>query len=138
MRYVEAEWPEAEFIVGNPPFLGAKWMLGSLGERYTSQLRAVYGGRIPNTADLVAYWFDKARAAIVHSQAAAAGLVATNMIRGLGNRPVMQRIVDECQIFEAWANEPWVVEGADVRVSIICLRRSSPGDVALNGRAFPK
>jgi type II restriction/modification system DNA methylase subunit YeeA len=138
LRYIEAEWPKAEFIVGNPPFLGAKWMLDSLGELYTSRLREIFGARIPYSADLVAYWFDKARAAIVQSRSVAAGLVATNMIRGSANRQVMTKIVEECQIFSAWADEPWVIDGAEVRVSIVCFRGRAPGEVLLNGRSIPE
>src|SRR4030095_9550036 len=43
----EAEWPEAEFIIGNPPFLGGSKLLGGLGEEYTENLRARYKGRVP-------------------------------------------------------------------------------------------
>jgi type II restriction/modification system DNA methylase subunit YeeA len=132
--YEEAQWPEAEFIVGNPPFLGAKWMLESLGENDTARLRNIFSERIPSTADLVTYWFDKARVAIDLSSSSSAGLVATNMIRGLGNRPVIKRITDDCQIFEAWSDEPWVVDGADVRVSIVCFQQNRANSVSLDGR----
>jgi hypothetical protein len=115
----EALWPEAEFIVGNPPFLGGKWMLESLGEEYTLRLRKIFGERIPSTTDLVTYWFDRARVAISQSRSKSTGLVATNMIRGLGNRPIVERITDDCQIFDAWSDKPWIVDGADVRVSIV-------------------
>ena len=47
----EAPWPAADFIVGNPPFLGGKWMLDSLGEQYTLRLRQVFAERIPSAAD---------------------------------------------------------------------------------------
>jgi type II restriction/modification system DNA methylase subunit YeeA len=132
-HYVETQWPKAEFIVGNPPFLGAKWMLENLGEEYTCRLREIFGDRIPNTSDLVTYWLDKARVAITQFSARGAGLVATNMVRGSANRVVMQRIVMDCPIFSAWSDEAWVVEGADVRVSIVCFRKRTPGDVLLNG-----
>jgi hypothetical protein len=49
------------------------------------------------------------------------GLVATNSIRGGANRRVLDRIASESYIFEAWSDEPWVVEGASVRVSLICF-----------------
>jgi type II restriction/modification system DNA methylase subunit YeeA len=136
--YEEAQWPEAEFIIGNPPFLGSKWMLESLGEDYTFRLRKLFGDRIPSTADLVTYWFDKARLAISEIRSVSAGLVATNMIRGLANRAIMQRIVDECKIFNAWPDEPWIVEGADVRVSIVCFRQRGAGAVYLNEQSVPE
>ncbi|MBZ0287688.1 MAG: N-6 DNA methylase, partial [Anaerolineae bacterium] len=54
----EPEWPEAEVIVGNPPFLGGKKMRGELGD-YVDTLFEVYEGRVPPEADLVCYWFEK-------------------------------------------------------------------------------
>jgi type II restriction/modification system DNA methylase subunit YeeA len=60
----EAEWPAAEFIVGNPPFLGARWLLRGLGDEYVGQLFEVFAGRLPRTEDFVAYWHEKARAVV--------------------------------------------------------------------------
>ena len=57
----EPEWPEAEFIVGNPPFLGDKKMRGGLGDEYVESLRALYEDRLPGQSDLCCYWFEKAR-----------------------------------------------------------------------------
>src|SRR5208283_667628 len=48
----EPEWPEAEFIVGNPPFLGDKLMRGGLGDEYVEQLRTLYADRLPGQSDL--------------------------------------------------------------------------------------
>lgn len=117
----EAMWPKAEFIVGNPPFLGSKWMLDGLGESYTLALRRLFVGRVESRCDLVMYWFDKARAALVASETRVAGLVGTNMIRGPANRIPMERIASDCGIFNAWSDEPWIVAGADVRVSLVCF-----------------
>ena len=47
----------------------------------------LYTGRVPVGADLITYWFEKARAQIVTSKAGAVGLVATNSIRGGANPP---------------------------------------------------
>jgi type II restriction/modification system DNA methylase subunit YeeA len=57
----EAQWPGCDVIVGNPPFLGAKWMRNELGDAYTDRLRSLYRDRVPGEADLVMYWFEKAR-----------------------------------------------------------------------------
>lgn len=130
----EAEWPAAEFIVGNPPFLGAKWMLDDLGPKETERLRSVYGDRVPTTSDLVVYWLEKARAALASATSERAGFVATNMIRGVGNRKVMEDIVNQFSIFEAWSDEPWVVDGADVRVSLICFGRTESAQIACDGK----
>ena len=88
----EPEWPAADAIVGNPPFLGDKKMLGALGADYVTRLRGLYKGRVPGGADLVTYWFEKARAQIAAGKARAAGLVAMNSIRGGANRSVLERI----------------------------------------------
>ena len=70
---------------------------------------------------------------------ARAGLVATNSIRGGMNRKALERILAHASIFEAWADEPWVVDGADVRVSLICFApRERELPIALNGRAVPR
>lgn len=117
----EAEWPACDAIVGNPPFLGDKKMRGELGDNYVTALRKCYEGRVPGGADLVTYWFEKARAQIEAGKCSAAGLVATNSIRGGANRKVLERIVESGRIFEAWADEEWINEGAAVRVSLLCF-----------------
>ncbi|MFH2211449.1 MAG: DNA methyltransferase, partial [Pseudomonadota bacterium] len=145
-RYVEPEWPEVDVIVGNPPFLGDKKMRGELGDEYTDALRDLYKGRVPGGADLVTYWFEKARAHIEQGKAKRAGLVATNSIRGGASRKVLERIVQNNRpsplpplplagegwvgggltIFEAWSDEEWINQGAAVRVSLVCFGASSP------------
>ena len=117
----EATWPAADVIVGNPPFLGDKRLRSELGAAQTETLRACYAGRVPGGADLVLYWFEKARAQIAAGQCEAAGFVGTNSIRGGANRKVLDRIVASTRIFAAWSDEPWVNEGAAVRVSLVCF-----------------
>jgi type II restriction/modification system DNA methylase subunit YeeA len=115
----EAEWPQCDAIVGNPPFLGDKKMRGELGDGYVTALRKCYEGRVPGAADLVTYWFEKARALVDAGKCTAAGLVATNSIRGGASRKALERIVDTMRIFDAWSDEPWINEGAAVRVSLV-------------------
>lgn len=111
-------WPHAEFIVGNPPFLGDKVMRSQLGDEYTSTLRRVYGDRLPGQSDLVCYWPEKARAAIEQGITRRAGFVTTNSIRGGKNRTVLDRIKQTGDIFMAWPDLPWEQDGAAVRVSL--------------------
>lgn len=120
----EAAWPAADAVVGNPPFVGDRKMRAELGSAYTEQLRALYTGRVPGGADLVCYWFEKARTAIEANRLHRAGLVATNSIRGGANRQVLDRIVATTRIFEAWSDEPWVNNGAAVRVSLVAFGTS--------------
>ena len=121
---VEADWPACDAIVGNPPFLGAKWMRSELGDDYTERLRTTFSGRVPGEGDLVSYWFEKARKQIAADKTVRAGLVATNSIRQPANRPVLEGIQASTRIFEAWSDEPWINEGASVRVSLVCFGAS--------------
>nr|WP_315229959.1 DNA methyltransferase [uncultured Limnohabitans sp.] len=132
----EAEWPQADVIVGNPPFLGDRKMIRELGETYTASLRKTYEGRVPGGADLVCYWFEKARLQIINGHLQRAGLVSTNSIRGGANRKVLEAITAEMPIYEAWSDEPWVNEGAAVRVSLIAFGRSNNAP-KLDGQAVP-
>ena len=130
----EPAWPEADAIVGNPPFVGNKKMVGTLGEEYVARLRPLYQGRVPGGADLVTYWFEKARAQIETGRVRYAGLVATNSIRGGPSRKVLERIVETGSIYDAWSDEPWINEGAGVRVSLIGFGPRNHGrPVRLNG-----
>ncbi len=117
----EAAWPAAHVIVGNPPFLGDKKMRAELGANYVKTLRQRYDGRVPGGADLVTYWFEKARAQIESGVTKYAGLVSTNSIRGGANRRVLDRITDTTKIFDAWSDLDWINEGAAVRVSLVCF-----------------
>ena len=127
-----AAWPEANVVVGNPPFLGDKKMIAELGEDYTVALRRAWP-QVPGGADLVCYWFAGAWDRIAANKLQRAGLVATNSIRGGSNRDVLKPIVEQGRIFEAWSDEEWTVEGAAVRVSLICFGRQSEEAARLNG-----
>ncbi len=130
-----AAWPKADVIVGNPPFLGDKAMVGVMGQENVSALRNAYDGRIPGGADLVCFWFDKARDSLMTNKTERVGLVATNSIRGGANRQILDKIHTDLAIFEAWSDEAWSVEGAAVRVSIVCFGRDADAPKQLNGRA---
>lgn len=117
----EAQWPTVDAIIGNPPFLGGSKMRGELGDEYTETLRRCYANRVPGGADLVTYWFEKARAQIQAGNCQCAGLVATSSIRGGANQKVLVRICDTTHIFNAWSDEEWINEGAAVRVSLVCF-----------------
>ncbi|MDO9606338.1 DNA methyltransferase [Hydrogenophaga sp.] len=120
-KATEAPWPRADAVVGNPPFLGGSKKRGELGSDYFDALGRVFAGRVPGGADLVCYWFDKARQQIADGYLTVAGLVSTNSIRGGANRKVLEAICESTRIFEAWSDESWVNEGAAVRVSLVCF-----------------
>ena len=119
----EPEWPAADVIVGNPPFLGGKLLIATLGEDYVYDLFELYERRVPAEADLVCYWFVKAGEQVEADRAGRVGLVSTNSIRGGANRRALQAAIRDCRIFEAWSDEPWMVDGAAVRVSMVCFSR---------------
>ncbi len=130
----ESKWPEVDVIIGNPPFLGAKKLSGVLGEEYASQIRKIFIGRLNSFTDLVTYWVEKARDSVVNGKAVRVGLVATNSIRSGTNLHVLERLARDTKLFSVWSDEPWTVEGAAVRVSILCYGAASILDsVKLNG-----
>lgn len=132
----EAEWPLCDAIVGNPPFLGGARKRRELGDAYFTTLSTVYDGRVADGADLVCYWFDKALRHLQQNKVKYVGLVATNSIRQISNRQVLERIVDNSQIYEAWSDEPWINAGAVVRVSLVCF--GSNANSTLDGIIVPK
>lgn len=130
----ESVWPEADLVIGNPPFLGPNSMLGALGHDYVVRLRALFAGRLPGGVDLVTYWFEKTRALMEAKKVKRAGLVSTQAIRRGSSRVVLERIKTVARIFNAWADEPWVVDGAAVRVSLVCFGADVPqNESILNG-----
>ncbi len=135
----EPEWPEAEVLIGNPPFLGGKLLRGVLGDDYVEGLQRLYGDRIHGEADLVCHWFDKAERLVSRDEVKRAGLVGTNSIRGGRNRSVLDGIVERGAIYDAWSDEPWVVDGAAVRVSLICFAGKNAGlPKQLDGENSPR
>ena len=129
----EPEWPAAEFIVGNPPFLGHVPFRENLGDEYVDAVYALYGKRIPNSSDLCCYWLEKARAQIDAGETKRAGLLATQAIRFQSNRPVLTRIKETGDIFTAISDKDWVLEGAAVHISIICFDDGTETEHFLDG-----
>ena len=129
----EPEWPAAEFIIGNPPFLGGGFMRENMGDKYVEPLFKLYGNRIPNFSDLCCYWFEKARYQIEQGSTIRAGLLATQGIRGRGNRAVLQRIKDSGDIFMAYPDRKWMLDGATVRISIVGFDDGRDEEHTVNG-----
>jgi type II restriction/modification system DNA methylase subunit YeeA len=129
----QAAWPSADVVVGNPPFLGGKRMRTVLGDAYCARLFAAYADQVPAEADLVCYWVARAQRAVVAGDLSGAGLVTTNSIRGGANRRVLEPIAQVGAISTAWADEPWTLDGASVRVSLVCWGRSPAPAPMLDG-----
>ncbi len=131
----EPAWPEADVVIGNPPFLGGGKLRAELGDKYTEAIFKLYGSRIPNFSDLVCYWFERARFLVESGKVKRAGLLATNSIRGGANRKVLERIKASGNIFMAWSNRPWILEGAAVRVSMIGFDNGSQTERILDSQS---
>ncbi len=133
--YTEREWPECDVIVGNPPFLGDKFMRRELGNDYIEELRKIYDNRIPGQSDLCCYWFEKARNLIEQKKCKRAGLLATQGIRGGANREVLKRIKETGDIFFAESDRAWILAGANVHVSMVGFDNGAENIKTLDGKA---
>jgi type II restriction/modification system DNA methylase subunit YeeA len=131
----EPEWPDTDVIVGNPPFLGGKLLRTNLGDAYIDALFKVYANRVPAEADLVCYWHEKARAMVEAGKAKRVGLLATQKIRSIGNREVLKRIKQTGDIFLAYSDRPWVLEGTTVHVSIVGFDNGTEIHRILDGKS---
>jgi hypothetical protein len=125
-----ANWPAADFIVGNPPFLGPARMRESLGDGYTEALRKAYKGMVPDSADLVMYWWYNAAIAVQRGPTERFGFITTNSIKRAFNRRVVQSFVEgdapPLTLTFVIPDHPWVdaTEGAAVRIAMTVAERA--------------
>jgi hypothetical protein len=131
-RYINprpTEWPEADFIVGNPPFIGNKRMRLALGDGYVDALRAAYPD-VPNAVDYVMYWWDHAARLVRARKIERFGLITTNSITQTYSRQVVARHLsapEPVSVVFAVPDHPWVDAdlGAAVRISMSVV---APGE----------
>ena len=120
LKATKAEWPAAEVIIGNPPFIGNKRMRLALGDGYVETVRGLYPD-VPETADFVMYWWHIAAERVRAGTTKRFGLITTNSITQTFNRRVVQPHLD-AGVRIAWAipDHPWVdsVDGAAVRIAM--------------------
>jgi type II restriction/modification system DNA methylase subunit YeeA len=115
-----AAWPQADFIVGNPPFLGTARMREDLGDGYTETLRAAYP-KMPESADFVMFWWHKAALETLAGRTRRFGFITTNSIRQTFNRRVVQAAMDDgIYLTFAIPDHPWIdaTECAAVRIAM--------------------
>jgi hypothetical protein len=120
-----AEWPDADFIVGNPPFIGNKRMRLALGDGYVKAVREAWP-RVPETVDFVMYWASHATELVAKGKVSRLGFITTNSITQTFNRPVLQCALDAgTRIAFAVPDHPWVdsADGAQVRVAMSVFDR---------------
>lgn len=116
-------WPRADFIVGNPPFIGAGPMRAALGDGYVEALRKAYPD-VPDSADFVMYWWERAAQTVRQGRARRFGFITTNSITQTFNRRVLARHLDAeadpLRLAFAIPDHPWVdsADGAAVRIAL--------------------
>ncbi|HNK06484.1 MAG TPA: class I SAM-dependent DNA methyltransferase [Giesbergeria sp.] len=136
-RYIgarKADWPPADFIVGNPPFIGASSMRAALGDGYVQALRGAWP-EVPESADLVMFWWHHAAQQVASGQAQRMGLITTNSLRQTFNRRVVEARLSpppakttnsstqSTHLVMAIPDHPWVdsANGAAVRIAMTVL-----------------
>jgi hypothetical protein len=117
-----AEWPRADFIIGNPPFIGGKDLRAVQGEGYAEALWDVYR-QMPQSADYVMYWWHRAAQEVSGGRTRRFGFITTNSLPQAFNRRVVRaHLEDVAGISLAFAipNHPWVdaSEAAAVRIAM--------------------
>ncbi|HRJ47367.1 MAG TPA: hypothetical protein PKY38_08400, partial [Opitutaceae bacterium] len=120
-----AKWPRADFIVGNPPFIGNKRMRRDLGDGYVATLRKVCK-TVPGSADFVMFWWDHAARLVGAQSAARFGLITTNTITQIqSNKVVANHLAGGLSLSFAIPDHPWVdnADGADVRIAMSACRK---------------
>jgi hypothetical protein len=126
-------WPEADFIVGNPPFIGNKRMREELGDGYVDALRNVYAD-VPGSVDYVMYWWNHAAKLLRDGPIRRFGLITTNSITQAFNRQVVQeqlRNNPPISLTFAIPDHPWVDSstGSAVRVAMTSAAKGSSDGV---------
>lgn len=116
-----SKWPKADFIVGNPPFIGGKDVRERLGDGYFDALFKTTD--VPESADFVMHWWDKAALALRKGGTRRFGFVTTNSITQVFSRRVIAKHLeakDRVSLIFAIPNHPWVDEkdGAAVRIAM--------------------
>ena len=119
-----AEWPQADYIVGNPPFIGASRMRDALGDGYTESLRKAWKGDVPESADFVMFWWCKAAAETAQGRCKRFGFITTNSIHQTFNRRVIEPFLADTKkplhLAYAIPDHPWIdsADGAAVRIAM--------------------
>ncbi|MCV0395788.1 MAG: class I SAM-dependent DNA methyltransferase [Rhizobiaceae bacterium] len=128
-------WPEAEFIVGNPPFIGKGATLRhALGDEYVDALWRAHP-HMNESADFVMYWWDRAAELLTRHDTPLRrfGLVTTNSITQLFNRRVVERHLKDRSpksIVFATADHPWTKATRDAAAVRIAMTVLEAGEAA--------
>jgi len=123
-----AEWPQADYIVGNPPFIGARTNRQYLGDGYLSALRAAHSD-IPANIDFVMYWWNHSAKLLKQGKIKRFGFITTNSITQSFNQAVVEPALKNTpSIFLQYAvpDHPWVdsADGAAIRIAMTVAAKS--------------
>jgi hypothetical protein len=114
----QAVWPAADFIIGNPPYIGNKRMRDALGDGYVDALRRAYA-EVRESADYVMYWWHRAAVEVAEGRTTRAGLITTNSITQTYNRQVITRAIERgAEVAWAIPTHPWVDEAGSAAVRV--------------------
>jgi hypothetical protein len=129
------EWPKADAVIGNPPFLGGKHMRIALGDDYVDRVFQRFPD-VRDSVDFCSYWFRLAHDHL--GKAGRAGLVGTNSIsQGKSRAAALGYITQNGgYIHEAISTQPWSGEAA-VHVSIVNWCKQEPDTYHLDNRIVP-
>lgn len=124
-RYVnprKAAWPAADFVVGNPPFIGSKRMRDALGDGYVDAIQAAWP-EVPQATDFVMRWWHHAALLTARGSLRRFGFITTNSLRqAYVRRAVEPHLVGDEPISLVFAvpDHPWVdsSDGAAVRIAM--------------------
>ena len=124
------EWPNADAIIGNPPFLGGYRMRKELGDEYTEKIFTRFP-EVRDKVDFCTYWLRIAHENLKYF--GRAGLVGSNSIsQGNSRKAGLDYITqDEGVIHEAISTQPWSGD-AVVHVSIVNWSYGSTNDFVLD------
>ena len=143
VRYINprpTQWPEADYVVGNPPFIGPALMRQALGDGYTETIRAVHSD-MGDSSDFVMYWWNHAAKLARENKIQRFGFITTNSLRQTFSRRVLEthlvattspsrgevgrdsdrvRVLPPLSLLFAIPDHPWVdvVDGAAVRIAM--------------------
>jgi hypothetical protein len=118
------EWPEADYIAGNPPFTGkGAIMRAAFEDEYVEALWAAHP-HMNDSADYVMYWWDRAAELLTRkgTRLKCFGFVTTNSVTQVFNRRVLERhlkVKPPVSLLMAIPDHPWTKatrEAAAVRI----------------------
>ncbi len=136
IRPAQAKWPKADFIVGNPPFIGDKRIRLALGEGYVNTLRKTWP-EVPESADFVMHWWSRAALMVTSGKTRQFGLITTNSLRQTFNRRVVQAALDKgLALTFAIPDHPWIdsANGAAVRIAMTVGTRAGAANLGSDPR----